>query len=140
MDDWQVTTHLNAFDDACNGSSKELILLTNRLVREFDKVRNPKQQQMLLEHMIPLMDDTRAHVRQCAGCVAMGVKAEAFSSLPRERIFKLYDDKGAVCFEQKWVNKVPDGEQVTGWMEFVARHKVAKAKARREESGRDRFS
>ncbi len=128
MEDWKLQSEINAFTDACSGDSSELIKATKRMSRINDQLRKPEQRQMVLEQLIPLMDDARHAVRQCAGCVVMGVKVEKFSTLPDERVFELYNGEGLVCFSREWKNKVPQSEQQLAWMEFVAGHQVARGR------------
>jgi uncharacterized protein with von Willebrand factor type A (vWA) domain len=122
MEGWKLQTAINNFTDACETNSPHIVKFAKDLRRTYDHLRNPAQQQDVLEQIAPLLDDTRAHVRQCAACIMMNRPVEKFSSMPSQIFITVYDKQGRDCFSFKWNNLVPDAVQQPAWIEFVANH------------------
>jgi hypothetical protein len=76
MEGWKLQTAINNFTDACETDSPYIIKHAKDLRRAYDHLRNPVQQQDVVEQIAPLLDDPRAHVRQCAACVMMNIPLE----------------------------------------------------------------
>lgn len=133
MEDWKLQHYLVNFTEACNGNPHEIISHTKKLRAVMDRLNNPEQEAMVLDELIPLMDDLRAHVRQCAACVVMNMPVERFSTMPPSLHIQRYDAKGECYYDRQWENKVPPERQQVEWMEFVASHLVYLEDKRRGE-------
>lgn len=124
MESWKLQTIINNFTDACETNSPHIIKFAKDLRRAYDHLRNHVQQQDVVEQIAPLLDDPRAHVRQCAACVMLSIPLDKFASMPSQINISVYDRQGREHYSFKWENKVPDSVQQPAWLEFVANHMI----------------
>ncbi len=125
MEAWKLQTAINDFTDACEADNHDIIRTAKKLRRTYDMLRNPAQQQDVLEQVFPLLDDKRAHVRQCAACVILNMPIQPLCAMPTQIDITLYDNRtGEAVYRKEWEETVPAAQQYQAWVEFAAKHKI----------------
>src|SRR5690606_13651585 len=104
MESWKLQTAINGFLDACETDSPDIIRQAKLLRHVSRQLRHPEQQADLLKQVFPLLDDPRAHVRQCASCVINKDPISKSAELPEQINVVVYGDHGEKYFEKNWKN------------------------------------
>ena len=125
MEEWKLQHYLVNFTEACEQDSHDLIKHAIKLKNVMMRLNKPKQEKDILDTVIPLLDDPRAHVRQCAYCIVTETSISHSSSMSPNLKIQRYDNKtGELFYDSYWENTVPEEKQQQEWTEFVAKHKI----------------